>query len=187
VGKNAREQYASKGNVIQSFLKTAQVPIRTASKSCFCGVSKSAFYEALHSNNCTKQLFSINCIKNPALPSLVTNFFHKMYVPFCVQQEKPHIEPCQNPCLANSLHTIHNARAIRLWLTIFKVIFWFLHHHQASPVQVNAVETDIVTCQQLILFYWSRTPWYNMDRVWFDKLAANTELVNTCNIFHLCL
>ena len=58
-----------------------------------------------------------------------------------------------------------------------------LHHHRASPMQINAVETDNVTCQQLILFYWSRTPWYNMDRVWFDKLAANTELVNTYNIF----
>ena len=63
------------------------------------------------------------------------------------------------------------------------VILWFLHHHRASPVQINAVETDNVTCQELILFCWSRTPWYNMDRVWFDKLVANTELVNTYNIF----
>jgi len=50
-------------------------------------------------------------------------------------------------------------------------------------VQINAAETDNVTYQQLILFYWWRTPWYNMDRVWFDKLAANTELVNTYNLF----
>jgi len=103
--------------------------------------------------------------------------------PILLQQEKPHREPRQNPCLVNSLHTTQNARAIQLWLAMFKVILWSLHHHRASPVQINAVETDNVTCQQLILFYWSRTPWYNMDRVWFDKLAANPELVDTYNIF----
>ena len=114
----------------------------------------------------------------------MTNFSHKaVCVPFCLQQEIPHQEPRQNPCLANSLHTAHNARVIQLWLAMFNVILWFLHHHRGSPVQINAVETDNVTCQQLILFYWWRTPWYNMDRVWFDKLAANTEPVNTYNIF----
>jgi len=44
----------------QPFLKTGQVITRTASKSCFCGVSKSASYKALQSSNCTKQRKSLS-------------------------------------------------------------------------------------------------------------------------------